>query len=92
VKAHEVIVRPLLTEKGNWRTETQNVYTFEVHAGANKIEIASAVSELYGVKVVDVRTMWRRGKPRRVRLSRGRTRRWKRAEVKLDPDDRIEVI
>ncbi|KPJ71061.1 MAG: hypothetical protein AMS14_09590 [Planctomycetes bacterium DG_20] len=92
VRPHEVIVRPLVTEKGVWRTQTQNVYTFEVHPKANKIEIARAVAEIYGVTVLAVRTMWRHGKPRRVRLTRGRTRRWKRAEVKLDPDDRIEVV
>ena len=92
MRPHEVIVRPLVTEKGIWRSERQNVYTFEVHARANKIEIARAVAAMYGVTVLAVRTMWRHGKPRRVRLSRGRTRRWKRAEVKLDPDDRIEVV
>ena len=89
---YEIIVRPLVTEKGVWRMQTQNVYTFEVHPKANKIEIARAVEELYGVKVLKVRTMWRQGKPRRVRLTRGRTKRWKRAEVKLDPDDRIEIF
>ena len=89
---YEVIVRPLVTEKGLWRTQTQNVYTFEVHPQANKVEIARAVQEIYGVRVLDVRTMWRHGKPRRVRLSRGRTKKWKRAEVKLDPDDHIEVV
>ena len=89
---YEVIVRPLVTEKGLWRTQTQNVYTFEVHPQANKVEIARAVEEIYGVRVLDVRTMWRHGKPRRVRLSRGRTKKWKRAEVKLDPDDHIEVV
>ena len=92
MRAHEVIVRPLVTEKGVWRTENQNVYTFEVHPRANKVEIAQAVAAIYDVTVLGVRTMWRHGKPRRVRLTKGRTRRWKRAEVKLDPDDRIEVV
>lgn len=92
MNAYEVIIRPLVSEKGVWRQGNQNVYTFEVHAKANKIVIAKAVEELYDVTVLDVRTMWRHGKPRRVRLTKGTTRHWKRAEVKLDPDDHIEVV
>ena len=92
MRAHEVIVHPLVSEKGEWRKGHQNVYLFEVHAHANKIEIARAIEEIYGVTVLDVRTMWRHGKPRRVRLTHGTTRRWKRAEVKLDPDDHIQVM
>lgn len=92
MRPHEVVIRPLVSEKGVWRTQSQNVYTFEVNPKANKIDIARAIAALYDVTVTDVRTMWRHGKPRRVRLSRGRTRKWKRAEVRLDPDDHIEVV
>lgn len=48
---HDVIVRPLLTEKSTQQLDAQNAYTFVVSKDANKIEIAGAVEKQFGVKV-----------------------------------------
>jgi large subunit ribosomal protein L23 len=82
----EVIIRPLLTEKGTQLRLKYNQYLFEVAGDATKIDIASAVKALYGVEVLKVRTMWVRPKPRRIGLRRGGyTRRWKKAIVTVKP-------
>jgi large subunit ribosomal protein L23 len=87
----EVIIRPLLTEKGTRLRMEQNQYLFEVAGDATKIDIANAVKALYGVDVIKVRTMWVRPKPRRMGLRRpGYTRRWKKAIVSVKPGQVIE--
>jgi large subunit ribosomal protein L23 len=62
-----VIIKPLVTEKSTHLQNTQNAYAFQVHATCNKQQIRQAIEKLYSVKVVDVRTMTRKGKPRRGR-------------------------
>ncbi len=87
----EVIIRPLLTEKGTRLRTTQNQYLFEVAGDATKIDIATAIKQLYGVDVLKVRTMWVRPKLRRLGLRRpGYTRRWKKAIVTVKPGQVIE--
>jgi large subunit ribosomal protein L23 len=63
-----------------------------VNPAANKNQIKQAVEELYEVKVLDVRTMNRRGKPRRTKVRMSKTSDWKRAVVKLDENSRIELF
>lgn len=87
-----VIIKPLVTEKSTHQQGTRNVYTFEVHAGANKQQIKQAVESIYEVKVVDVRTMTRKGKPRRARYRMTHTSDWKRAVVQLDENSKIELF
>src|SRR5438874_1077553 len=62
-----IIIRPLVTEKSTRQQETRNAYSFQVHQHANKQQIRDAVEKLYSVKVKDVRTMNRKGKPRRAK-------------------------
>ena len=71
---------------------TRNVYAFRVHAGANKRQIKQAVEQIYEVKVTAVRTMNRKGKPRRSRYKMTHTSDWKRAVVELDENSRIELF
>ena len=81
---HDVLVRPLLTEKSSDQLDRHNAYTFVVNPQANKVEIAQAVETLFpGVKVKDVRTMQYRGKERRVGKHVGRRAAWKKAIVTL---------
>ena len=89
LESHQVVRRPLVTEKGMHASERLNAYSFEVHPLATKHDIKSAVEELWDVRVVAVRTQNRQGKPRRQRLAMGRTRSWKKAVVKLHDEDRI---
>ncbi len=89
---HNVIVRPLVTEKGAFQSETLNAYAFQVHRGAKKFEIKQAVEKLYNVKVTDVRTANRKGKPRRHGRRMGTTAAWKKAVVVLHPDYHIDLF
>jgi large subunit ribosomal protein L23 len=88
----EVIIKPLVTEKSTHQQTTRNAYTFQVHPSANKIQIRHAVEALYNVKVTDVRTMNRKGKPRRSRYRMTKTSDWKRAIVVLDENSRIDLF
>lgn len=89
LNAYQVILRPLVTEKGMLLAERYNAYTFEVHQKADKTDIRDAVEELWDVRVVDVRTQNRKGKPRRHKTTAGRTKSWRKAIVELHEDDRI---
>ncbi len=87
-----VIIKPLVTEKSTHQQTTRNAYAFEVTQHANKVQIRNAVERLYDVKVIDVRTMTRKGKPRRSRAAMTKTSDWKRAIVVLDENSRIELF
>ena len=78
-----VIVRPVLTEKSTALTASQNVITFDVDRGANKIEIRRAVETLFSVKVDSVRVVSVSGKIKKVGKSIGRAQDRKKAYVKL---------
>jgi large subunit ribosomal protein L23 len=86
---YQVILRPLVTEKGTELSERHNAYTFEVHKKADKTDIKNAVEELWSVRVRKVRTQNRKGKPRRHKMSHGYTKSWKKAIVELHEEDRI---
>lgn len=87
-----VIIKPLVTEKSTHQQNTLNAYAFRVNAKANKQQIRQAVEKLYSVKVIDVRTMTRKGKPRRSRYKITTTGDWKRAVVVLDENSRIDLF
>ncbi len=85
--AQDIIVRPIITEKSMMGT-TMKKYTFEVNKNANKIEIAKAVEELFGVKVKKVNTLHVRGRLRRQGRTEGYTPSWKKAVVTLTEDSK----
>jgi large subunit ribosomal protein L23 len=89
---HSVIVRPLVTEKGTRQSEKLNAYAFEVNPEAGKALIKQAVEKLYEVKVLEVRTANRKGKPRRVRAAKSATKHWKKAVCVLHPDHHIDLF
>ena len=88
----QVIIKPLVTEKSTHQQQTRNAYAFKVHPNANKPQIKQAVEKIYNVKVVDVRTMTRKGKPRRSKYKVVHGSDWKRAVVVLDENSRIELF
>lgn len=92
LKPHQIVLRPLVTEKGMHKANRYNSYAFEVNPRAGKEEIRHAVEELFDVKVLRVNTQNRKGKPRRVRFRWGRTKNWKKAIVKLHPEYRIDFF
>jgi large subunit ribosomal protein L23 len=91
LEPHQIILRPLVTEKGTHRSTRHNAYSFEVNRMADKPEIKHAVESLFGVRVLDVRTQNRKGKARRSRFRQGVTKDWKKAIVKLHSEDKIDL-
>ena len=89
---YQVIIRPLVTEQGTHQANTMAAYPFQVHPKANKAEIKQAIEKIYNVKVAEVRTSNRKGKPRRRGYIRGVTADWKKAVVVLKKDYRIDLF
>ena len=92
LRPHQVILRPLVTEKGTHSVTKRNAYTFEVHMLADKNMITAAVQELFNVRVEAVRTQVRKGKNVRFRQTEGKQSDWKRAVVTLNAEDKIDFF
>jgi large subunit ribosomal protein L23 len=92
LEPHQIILRPLVTEKGTHQSTRHNAYTFEVHPLADKLQIRDAVEHLFKVKVTGVRTMNCLGKQKRFKGAKGKLANWKKAIVQLDKDDKIDFI
>jgi large subunit ribosomal protein L23 len=87
----DVILAPVVSEK-SYSLLDDNAYTFVVHRRANKVEIRQAVEKIWGVRVVAVNTLNRKGKTKRFRFTRGSRPDTKRAVVKLAQGDRIDIF
>jgi large subunit ribosomal protein L23 len=87
----QVIIRPVVSEKSYVLSAAER-YTFRVHPDAHKTVIRQAVEELFGVHVVEVRTVTVRPKPKRRGATRGRTRGWKKAIVQVRPGESIPIF
>lgn len=81
--AHDVIIRPIVSEKSYGLIDANGQYTFEVQPTANKTEIKLAVEQVFNVKVEKVRTLNRKGKTRRTKFGMGKRKDTKRAIVTL---------
>lgn len=88
-----VIIRPVVSEKSYDLIEG-NVYTFVVHPDANKTQIRQAIEQIFGVRVVKVNTLNRKGKRMRSRRTGTFTSRpsTKRAIVTVHGDDTIDLF
>jgi large subunit ribosomal protein L23 len=80
---HQIIRKPLVTEKSNLMKEADNVVAFEVAMSSNKIEIKKAIEQAFKVKVRDVRTMIVAGKIKRSGRNFGKRSNVKKAYVTL---------
>jgi len=90
---HQIIVRPVISEKTVFQQGKLNQYTFQVHPKANKVEIAEAVETLFKVKVTRVNTINCRGKDRRMRSRiSGNEADWKKAIVLVAAGQKIEGV
>lgn len=88
--AYTIIKGPVITEKVTTHTERGNVYGLRVDPKANKVQIRQAVERIWGVKVLKVSTMIRKGKPSRSRFQRSHKPATKIALVKLAEGQSIE--
>ena len=87
----QVIIRPVVSEKSFVLAELGK-YTFRVHDKAHKTQIRQAIEQLFDVKVVDVRTVSMKSKPKRRGYTSGRTRQWKKAIVQVREGDTIPIF
>lgn len=92
LEARDIIKKPLVTEKSTYLQDALNQYVFLVHPAANRLQVKGAIEELFKVKVEKVRTMVRKGKPRRAFGRPITTRPFKRAIVTLKEGDKIDVV
>ena len=86
---HEILVRPLVTEKGVTAKDENRTLCFEVHGDANKTQVKKAVEKLFKVKVAEVRTANFEGKLRRRGRFAGYRSDWKKAYVKLKAGEKV---
>ena len=85
--AQDIEIKHIITEKS--MSDLHNgKYTFKVSKNANKVEIAKAVEELFGVKVAKVNTLNVRGRYKRMGMNAGYTAAWKKAVVTLTADSK----
>ena len=90
--SHEIIIKPLITEKTSIQKELHNQLSFEVDRGANRIEIKQAIESIFNVRVAAVKTMQVTGKTKQRGRIIGKRRDWKKAIVKLMPGERIDFF
>lgn len=88
---HELLQRPLYTEKGLNLKEKENKIIFKVKKNANKSQIKKAVEQIFKVKVADVNTVNVLGKKKRVGRFTGKTSDWKKAIVTLKKGEKLEL-
>jgi large subunit ribosomal protein L23 len=89
MKMHEIIRRPLVTEKGVDKKDNERTLCFEVAPDANKTQVKAAVEKLFKVKVSEVRTAMFDGKLRRRGKFAGYRSDWKKAYVKLKAGQKV---
>ncbi len=89
---HQIIIKPVISEKSYNLIETESQYTFQVDKRANKNHIKRAIEEAFDVKVHKVNTVNVKSKPKRQGFYRGRTATWKKAVIRLNEGERIELF
>lgn len=89
---HNIIVKPLVTEKSSAAYQARKEYAFRVATDATKRDIREALQKLFGVTVTDVRTMQMRRREVVRGKSRGKSEAWKKAIVTLKDGDSIAVF
>ena len=88
----DIILQPVVSEKSYDLIESVNTYTFEVDRRTNKTEIRQAIEKIFGVKVLAVNTINRKGKRKRTGFKVGTRSDSKRALVKLAAGESIDIF
>lgn len=97
MRADQVIIEPVLTEKSNiMRDNEEKKYTFKVDPRANKFQVMDAVKELFSVKPISCNILTVKAKPKFTRtksgVRSGSTTPWKKAIVTVAAGDSISAI
>ena len=95
MRASEVLIKPILTEKANGQQDKLRRYAFKVARKANKLEIKKAVQEFYGVNVIDVNTSVVPGKNKtrytKKGFVKGQKQAYKKAMVTVAEGENIDL-
>ncbi|MBP7653452.1 50S ribosomal protein L23 [Candidatus Dependentiae bacterium] len=91
-KEHNIILKPIISEKSTIARETTNQYGFEVAVDTTKQEVKKAVEKLFNVKVESVNIINQIGKKKRVRQQPGMTSSVKKAIVRVKADNKIKFF
>ena len=95
-----IILRPILSEKGTFLSETQNKFIFQVEKHSNKLEIKKAVEEKFKVKIKKVATLNIKGKNKNMTIrsnghilrTKGNRSSWKKAIITLEKGFSIDMV
>ena len=95
-----IILRPILSEKGTFLSETQNKFIFQVEKQSNKLEIKKAVEEKFKVKIKKVATLNIKGKNKNMTIksnghilrTNGNRSSWKKAIITLEKGFSIDML
>jgi len=88
----QVLLSPHESEKASRVADKHNQYVFKVLRDANKQEIKAAVEMLFEVKVENVQTVNVKGKQKNFGRIRGQRSNWKKAYVKLQVGQEINLL
>ena len=91
-RLHQVLLRPIVSEKSTTRAEKHNQVVFEVLQDANKVEVRRAVEKLFDVNVESVQLINVRGKVKRFGKTPGQRSNWKKAYVRLGKGQDIDFL
>jgi len=89
---HDLIIRPLLTEKSTSLREMRNQICFEVRRKANRTEVKRAVEATLNVKVAKVNIINVDGKRKRLGRFTGKRPNWKKAIVSLKAGEKLTIF
>ena len=90
-RIYKVLLGPVVSEKAAMAGEAANQVVFKVTTDATKLEIKAAVEKLFEVKVEAVRTLNVKGKTKRTRYGMGKRNDWKKAYVRLQEGQEIDL-
>jgi large subunit ribosomal protein L23 len=91
-RLYKVLLGPIVSEKATRLTESSNQIVFKVTRDAEKPEIKAAIEKLFEVKVVGVRTALMKGKTKRTRHGLGKRSDWKKAYVRLEEGQELDLL
>ncbi|HAG47226.1 MAG TPA: 50S ribosomal protein L23 [Gammaproteobacteria bacterium] len=91
-RMHQVLLRPVVSEKSTNAAEANRQVVFEVLENATKAEVREAVEKLFDVSVTAVQVLNVRGKVKRFGKTPGKRNNWKKAYVRLAAGDDIDFL
>ena len=89
---HDLIRKPIITEKAGDAKDKLNKITFSVDPRANKMQVKKALENIFKVKVDKINIINVKGKPKKLGRSSGKSADWKKAVVSVTEGHTIEVF